>query len=304
MSRRLVSVIIATNRSGEFLAETLDSVAAQTYAAWEVVVVDDGSPAPDAIEAIVAGRARTRVVHQRASGVSVARNAGAAATAGEFLAFLDDDDIWDPRRLELQVEALENAPGSVASYGQVWSIDASGAQINAPDQRAARTVRDIYRRDAVPQFQSLLIRRSTFWRVGGFNPTFRYAEDLDLIFRLAREGDFTFVPSPLVGYRLHDKNVTQNPRALVMGIHRVIHNHRIVARECADRQMLLDLRAANRRNRQYAVWAAGRAAAEHWRARRVGAAVAELVWAMAFAPEAPAVAAWRRSVGRLRGAAQ
>lgn len=131
----LVSVIVATNRNGSFLNQTLASLVAQTFTDWELVVVDDGSPDPDGVEAAVAQVPGATLAHQANAGVSVARNVGISRSCGAYLAFLDDDDLWEPERLALGVTALQTNGEAVASYTQWDFIDDRGALIAPGDLR-------------------------------------------------------------------------------------------------------------------------------------------------------------------------
>lgn len=119
----LVSVVVATNRGGPFLAEALASVAAQTYPHVELVVVDDGSPDPAVIRDLVEEAGVGTVLRLDPSGVSTARNTGVGRTRGELLAFLDDDDRWHPDRLRLAVDALAARPDAVISYCAMRTVD-------------------------------------------------------------------------------------------------------------------------------------------------------------------------------------
>ncbi len=128
-----VSVVLATNRGGPLLALTLASLADQTSTDWELIVIDDGSPDPDAIEEAAAAIPSAIVVHQANAGLSVARNVGIGRSRGRYLAFLDDDDLWAPERLALGVAALERRPEAVASYCQWDSIDITGQVVGTGD---------------------------------------------------------------------------------------------------------------------------------------------------------------------------
>ena len=98
-----VSIIIPTNRESPFLDAALHSVLAQSWERWEIVIVDDGVPDPGSLDAVAARTPRCRVVHQPPGGVSMARNRGLAESHGSLVAFLDDDDLWHPAFLRLQI---------------------------------------------------------------------------------------------------------------------------------------------------------------------------------------------------------
>ncbi|MCA5892888.1 glycosyltransferase family 2 protein [Isoptericola sp. NEAU-Y5] len=286
VDRPLVSVVVATNRGGPFLAEALDSVEAQTYPRIEVVLVDDGSEDPEAIRRIVAGRPTTTVVRQSAGGVSTARNVGVSHTRGELLVFLDDDDRWHPQRIELQVEAM--ADGSVvASYCGMRTVGVDGEELVAADQHQVRDVHDVLRRTMGIILPNLMTRRDTFVRVGGFHPAFRRAQDLDLVIRLALAGDLRFVDRTLVDYRRHGNNNTRRYRELCRSIDHVVRLHAWAAYERGREDLVADYRASLARNRRYAAWRATASAREHARRGRPGAAVGDLVWLARFAPRAP-----------------
>ncbi len=288
----LVSAIIATNRSGEFLEEALTSVARQSYPNWEVVVVDDGSPVPGELDRIVEPYDRMRIVHQRASGVSVARNVGVAASSGEYCAFLDDDDIWLPERLALQVAAMERDDRPVLAYGRISSIDEHGQVLARAGQHGARDIHGIFDGSGTPQFQTVMVRRDSLLRVGGFHSALRYAEDLDLILRLAREGTFAFVDAEVAQYRQHSANVTTAHRPLAASIDAVLRLQEVRA-QAVDDGTYRDLQIRRRSNGRYAFWRAARAARTQGRLAGAG----EFFWAFKFAPAAPFDAIGRRIRG-------
>jgi glycosyltransferase involved in cell wall biosynthesis len=211
MPRSIVSVIVATNRGGPYLAEALASVTDQTWPSWELVVVDDGSPEPDEIDRLVSAIPRARVVHQENAGLAVARNVGISITSGEYLVFLDDDDLWERDRLEQLVAALEQAPDAVACHSQYGVIDASGDPIDgghATDVGAA-TLFELLRNEKWAWIGSLMVRRDAISRAGGFHSLLPPSEDSDLIWRLAWLGPIVYVPKLLVHSRHHPAAVTR-----------------------------------------------------------------------------------------------
>ncbi|GAB6859005.1 glycosyltransferase family 2 protein [Microbacterium xylanilyticum] len=280
----LVSVVIATNRAGEFLREALASVREQTHPAVEVIVVDDGSPRPEAVAAAAEEVPGARIVRLDHSGASVARNVGAALASGRHLAFLDDDDRWDPDRIAAAVARLEARPDAVLVYCGMRTIDARGRVLGEADQVAVAGRLDVARRRTGILLPNVLIRADAFAAVGGFHSRIRLAEDLDLVLRLAEHGAFVFEPRALVDYRTHDANTTRRHRALVRGIDRVLRLHRAAAQEDHDAALVAALQESLRKNDRFAWWAAGRAARSALAAGHPGTATAELLWAARTAP--------------------
>ncbi|MBE7699692.1 glycosyltransferase family 2 protein [Oerskovia sp. Sa1BUA8] len=286
----LVSVVVATNRGGPFLAEALASVAAQTYPHVELVVVDDGSPDPAVIRDLVEQAGVGTVLRLDPSGVSVARNTGVRHTRGSLLAFLDDDDRWHPDRVRLTVEALASRPDAVIGYCAMRTVDAAGDQLVAADQRPARDARDVVRGRTGIMLPNLVIRRSAFDAVGGFDPVYRQGEDLDLVLAATTLGPFVHVDDVLVDYRYHPGNTTRAYRDLAAGIRVILRERRAQAR-AADPRGTAGLDAAYRdrlrANDRFAAWSAARAARAELAERRVGAALGHVAWAARFAPLAP-----------------
>lgn len=284
----LVSVVLATNRVSPFLAEALGSLAAQTYPRVEIIVVDDGSRDPSAVEAAVAAATPSaRVLHRPPTGVSEARNAGAAASTGDLLVFVDDDDVSHPERLARQAATLMSAPGAVACYCSMRTIDAAGRVLVEADQTAVRDRLDVARRRTGILLGNLMIRRADFNAVGGFDSRLTLAEDLDLVLSLAERGDFVFDPDALFDYRLHDANTTSRHRELAESIDRIVRTHRTRAQRAGDAPLVAAHRESLRANGRFAWWGALRHARAEAKARRVGSAASDLLWASRFAPFAP-----------------
>jgi glycosyltransferase involved in cell wall biosynthesis len=208
-----VTVVLATNRSSPYLGQALRSLTAQTFAHWELVVVDDGSPDPEALLAAVAGLPRARVVRQPAGGLASARNAGCVAAAGRLVTFLDDDDWWPPPRLGLQVAALAARADCIGCYGLLDYVDEAGKVFGSgpacaqPDAALA----------AGFHIGTVMVRRSALARTGWFDPLLPYAEDIDFSLRLGQAGALAYVPERLLYYRRHGANMTVDRRARQYG---------------------------------------------------------------------------------------
>jgi glycosyltransferase involved in cell wall biosynthesis len=119
MKSPLISVIVPAYNTSRTIAETLDSVLAQTFEDYEVVVVDDGSP-DDVAELVARSYPQVRLVRQENRGLAGARNTGIKEAKGEYVAFLDSDDVWLPRKLELQVEQIKTHPEADVFYADCY----------------------------------------------------------------------------------------------------------------------------------------------------------------------------------------
>ncbi len=243
MTEPSVTVVIATNRGGPFLHEAVASVRAQSFHVGEIILVDDGSPEPGLAD--TAAQLGIRYRRQAAAGVSTARNAGAEMAAGEWIAFLDDDDVWHPERIEHQLDALVAKPGAVAAATGGWYMDAVGAATGEGWGAPQATSRQMIAYDRVPpRITTLLVRRDVFLRAGGFRADLALAEDNELIQRLLTHGEFASVDRRLVGYRRHPANVTRRGLAGREANRRVI---RLLLAESAGQR---DRRALLRRHRR------------------------------------------------------
>lgn len=213
----LVTVVVPVYNGARFLSETLASVFAQTWSALELVVVDDGSTddSPAIAERFTP---RARVLRLANGGVAAARNAGAAEARGAFVAFLDQDDVWEPELLATLVPELERRRECVLAYADSWIVDARG-RTHGRRSRFLRPVQgevfaELLPRNFVPVETSVL--RAETWRaLGGFDPALRYLEDWELCLRAARRGPFAYVDRPLARYRVHARNLSHDIEPLL-----------------------------------------------------------------------------------------
>ncbi|GAA1988093.1 hypothetical protein GCM10009718_27070 [Isoptericola halotolerans] len=292
-----VSVVVATNRGPDnpYLAEALASVCAQTLRDIELVVVDDGGPLPFEARDLPVAPLAARVVRTAGRGPAEARNIGAAQARGTLLAFLDDDDTWDPDRLERHARAMQADPTLSLTYCPMDSVDACGRVINPADQVPVATTADVYRRRTGILLPNTVVRAEAFRAVGGFDGSLRLAEDLDLVLRLADHGRVAMVGDrSLVAYRRHPDNATRRHRELAAAIRDVLAR-RLRSGGATTRPELHDaLVEAQAANDRYAAWSAGRAARAALRDGDLRATGAEIFWALRFAPRAPLQAVIRR----------
>lgn len=228
-----VSVIIPTNRGGPYLKAAVHSVRAQSRAVTEIIIVDDGSPHPGL--ASLASELDVTYVRQPPLGISAARNTGVAHASGEWIAFLDDDDVWHPDRVAHQLDALAASPDAAASYTGGWYMNSDGEPFGegwpAPDAPSERLLRGDL---PFPRITTLLVRRSLYGEVGGCHSRFEPAEDNELMLRFLLRASLIPVDRPLVGYRRHESNVTHAGLAGRKAALRFLMAHRLDARRRGD----------------------------------------------------------------------
>lgn len=201
-----VSVIIPTYNRAHMIGECLASVQAQTFRDFEVIVVDDGST--DNTREVVAWFETVRYVWQPHAERSAARNRGLALARGRYVAFLDDDDLWLPRKLERQVACLEAHPEAVLVHSACF-VQRLGHPVRVARPRPTHGPRDVFWELLAQEyniyFPTHLVRREPLVAVGGFSTdrNLRVAEDYDLWLRLARQHKVAYLDEPLAVYRVH-----------------------------------------------------------------------------------------------------
>jgi glycosyltransferase involved in cell wall biosynthesis len=212
-----VSVIIPVYNHARFLPEAVESALAQTLAPREVIVVDDGST-DDTPEVLDRYKDRVRILRQINQGVSAARNTGAANSDGEYLAFLDADDVWAQRKLELQARQFAADPDLGLVHCGVVEIDSAGRRLNTrADGMSGWVAREmlLFRRPVILGGGSgAMIPLKVFQEVGGFDARLSTSADWDLYYRIASRWRVGFVDEPLLQYRLHGSNMHGDIRAM------------------------------------------------------------------------------------------
>ena len=205
-----VSVVVPTRNRSALLAVTLRSALAQRDVELEVIIVDEGST--DDTPAVIAslGDSRIRVIrHERPQGVSVARNRGAAEAHGEWIAFLDDDDLWAPNKLALQVQAARQSGALWAYVGHVNINKHHEVTGGAPPLSPSALMIELPRHNVVPGGCSgVVVSRKGLAAAGMFDPQLQPLADWDLWLRLAQIGVPAWVRRPLVAYRVHGEQMS------------------------------------------------------------------------------------------------
>lgn len=205
-----VSVVIPVYNGDRYLAEAIDSVLAQTYSAWDMIVVDDGSTdrTPTILQHYQQRYDRSiRVKRQANQGVAVARNQGIAMAQGDWIAFLDADDVFLPDKLAAQVALATTKPhlGMIHSGWQRVSQTGQLLRVVEPWQEIPQLTLETWLRWKPVLPSAMLFRRDWLQRSGGFDARFPPAEDTELVLRLALMGcEAEWLPQVTVKYRQHE----------------------------------------------------------------------------------------------------
>ena len=199
---RLVSVIIPVYNCERFLAEAIESALAQTYRPIEVIVVDDGST--DRSADIARSYEEVHYIYQANQGPAVARNTGLAAAQGEFIAFLDHDDVWLPNKLAVQVEHLIEHPDGGLNVCRIENFLDPGVSLPPGGGDVPLMKEQI-------NLGTMVVRRDVFSQVGDFDPGYSVADDLDWVTRAKDLGArMTILPDVLMRRRVHEANLSHD----------------------------------------------------------------------------------------------
>lgn len=221
-----VSVIMPAYDVAAYIGEAIQSVIAQTFADWELIIVDDGSR--DESGAIAASYAacdtRIRVVRQENAGLSAARNHAMRLSQSELIAILDSDDLWHPEFLASQVALLQQYPEIDIVTGNAWNLGGwrdGSPWCPHPDPRPQPSLVEILR-DEQAVFIMSVVRRRVFDAIGGFDETLRSNEDYHFWLRAALAG-FRFVRNdrPLGYYRRRESSLSASDVRMMRGILKV-----------------------------------------------------------------------------------
>jgi len=215
-----VTVIIPTYNYGRFITQTIESVFRQSFQPLEVIVVDDGST-DDTRERLRPYSRQIRYLYQEHLGVSAARNTGIRASKGDFIAFLDSDDIWAPRKLEFQLGFCEQFPETGLVGTESFSIDVrgrrrknSGIVRREGDNFSKLNSLDLLEFGGFPT-SSVLMKRACFDVVGLFDETLRAVEDMHCWVRIASKFPVFKLTEALTGQRIHGASVSRKSQIML-----------------------------------------------------------------------------------------
>ena len=200
MNRPLVTVIVPVYNGERYVGSALKSIFEQDYRPLEIIVVDDGSV--DGSADIAKSFPEIRYIHQFNQGVAVARNIGLDAARGQFIAFLDQDDLWMPNKLNRQIDYL-------LKYPQIDCVLTKGRLFLEPGIDAPSWLKkDLLLEDHAAYVPSaLVVRKTAFEKVGRFDPAYSMGSDSDWFFRAKNCGiSVVVLPETLVHQRIHRDN--------------------------------------------------------------------------------------------------
>jgi glycosyltransferase involved in cell wall biosynthesis len=202
-----ITVIIPTFNRVNLLKETVGSVRNQTFRDFEIIVVNDGST--DGTAEWLRNQTDLRVIEQSNLGIATARNNGAAAARGAWLAFLDHDDIWAPDKLLSQAEFVQDNP-------EVGLVATRHVRLGKPYREPKRPQwlkGDLFLKEYSQSFihtSSVMIRRDVFEQIDGFPTKYRFADEFDVWLRIAAAYPIAYFERPLVFIRFYESNTSHN----------------------------------------------------------------------------------------------
>jgi glycosyltransferase involved in cell wall biosynthesis len=232
----LVSVIIPTCNRGWVVRDAIDSVLGQTYATFELIVVDDGSTdgTPQMLEAY---GDRLRVIRQANQGVSAARNRGIDIASGPLIALLDSDDIWRPEKLDVQVDFFRKNPAAlICQTEEIWIRN--GLRVN-PGKRHRKPSGMIFERSlelCLVSPSAVMVRRELFEKVDRFDESLPACEDYDLWLRVACRFPVHLIDKPLTVKRGgHADQLSRQPaldKFRIRSLVKLIETGRLTPAQC------------------------------------------------------------------------
>ena len=213
----LISVIIPVYNAEQYLAQAIQSVLTQTLRPDEIIVIDDGSTDDSGVIARGFGP-QVRYERQQQSGAGAARNRGVALAQGQFLAFLDADDLWCEDKLEKQMAMLDKDPELEMIFGHVQ-------QFHSPELTEADRETKPLLSESIPGYVpgTMLVQRDAFWQVGEFETGWQVGEFIDWYLKAVEQGlNSTLLPDVVMRRRVHQTNLGIRKKAFQTDYVRII----------------------------------------------------------------------------------
>jgi glycosyltransferase involved in cell wall biosynthesis len=232
----LVTAIVPVYNGSAFLKETIGSILNQTYPNVEIVAVDDGSL--DNSRDIIASYGNDiRLISQKNAGVAAARNTAIKHANGDYIALLDQDDIWLPNKIGRQVEVFLKKPETVLVWGGAvrsnkgWTNDVNTSEYHL--QRESYGIRGLLLHNRIDALTAIF-RRDVALKLGGFDILAPPSDDWDLWIRLAASGPIAYLAETVAIHRLHDKQNSRNGYKLTLAELYVLKKHRALFGSFSD----------------------------------------------------------------------
>lgn len=231
METPLVSVIVPTHNRLDYLREAIASVLQQDYAHLELIIIDDGSTDGTQTAMYRFHHPKVRYLARPNRGAAAARNAGLKLARGSLVAFLDSDDLWEARKVGLQVRQFQQQPQLGMLATNFKYVDSARCPVSDPAKPYGYQIKDFIGDIADSEFpmatSAMMVRRDVFDQVGMFDETLRISEDLDLWIRIGLAFPVAYLDQVLVSIRLHDDHLMRStPRYQVwLNSARVLEAH-------------------------------------------------------------------------------
>lgn len=239
---KLVSVIIPAYNVERYIAQTVRSVLNQTYSNFELLIIDDESPDKSVEICQQFGDPRLKIIHQKNRGLAGARNTGIRQAKGDYLAFLDGDDLWLPEKLEKHVQHLESSPNVGVSFSRSQFIDGNGNSLGIYQMPKLKDIppEHLLCRNPIGNGSAPVIRREVFAAIRFednlygrvedfyFDENFRQSEDIECWFRIAAQTRWQIegIPDALTLYRVNAEGLSANVLKQLDSWEKLIAKHR------------------------------------------------------------------------------
>lgn len=312
MKRPAVSVILPTFNRLAFLRPAVDSVLAQTCSDWQLVIADDGSgPETAAYLATLANPPRIRVLELAHSGSPAAvRNAALSAASGDYVAFLDSDDVWRPEKLRRQLALHRERDRCGWSYTAEELIDAAGRTVLTPGARRANVLHEgaifeaLLTLEASLSTPCVMAERRLIEEVGGFDEGLPFFEDYDLWLRLSLRSEVRALSEPLALVRNHGEHYSADRVGVYQARLRLLEKFTAAVTTARQGTILLEERARTSMALARVLAASGRgndALRSLWRSREIALSDHSWWWAAMYTLALIGAPHWlRASVRRYR----
>lgn len=211
----LISIITPTYNREAFLPAAIESVLAQSYKEFELIIVDDGSTdnSRELINAYADKDPRVKYLYQENQRQSVARNYALSIAKGDFICFLDSDNYWPHDKLEKSLKAFEQHPEADIVYGDCITIDEQGNELHRNNMRRySGNIAALLLKDNFVSMNTTMTRRRCFNEMGGMSGKRRVADDYDLWLKFSARYRFQYIPEFLAYYRVMENQISSNKK--------------------------------------------------------------------------------------------